>query len=91
MSLRSFIARQLGYPSGIFGRLLMKLLNQGNAGMNDVTFEQLNLQPEDSILEIGFGGGYLLNKIVASKIPAFVAGIDPQPDVLQLGNKKFRQ
>ena len=91
MSPRSFLAQQLGYPSGIFGRLLMRLLNRGNAGMNDVTFEQLELQPENSVLEIGFGGGYLLNKVAASQIPSFVAGVDPQPDVLQLGNKKFKQ
>ena len=90
MSPRSFLAQQLGYPSGIFGRLLMRLLNRGNAGMNDVTCEQLELQPENSVLEIGFGGGYLLNKVAASQIPSFVAGVDPQPDVLQLGNKKFK-
>lgn len=91
MVIRSFLAKQLGSPSGIFGRLLMKLLNRGNAKMNDVTFEQLNLQSEDSVLEIGFGGGYLLNKIAVSQIPNFIAGIDPQIDVLQMGNNKFKR
>jgi hypothetical protein len=32
MIIRRFLAKQLGHPSGIFGRLLMKLLNKGNAG-----------------------------------------------------------
>lgn len=91
MFIRSFLARQLGYPSGIFGRLLMRLLNSGNAVMNDLTFSQLNLQPQDSVLEIGFGGGYLLEKISASKIPKAIVGIDPQADVLKLGNQKFKQ
>ena len=91
MLIRSFLARQLGRPSGIFGRLVMKLLNRGNAKMNDVTFAQLNLQPQDSVLEIGFGGGYLLEKIAASQIPSFIAGIDPQADVLQIGEKKFKK
>ena len=36
--------------------------------MNDATFEQLDLQSQDAVLEIGFGGGYLLDKIVASEI-----------------------
>ena len=91
MSPRSFLARQLGFPNGFFGRLLMRLLNRGNAAMNDLTFEQLNLEPGDAILEFGFGGGYLLNKIIASQIPDFIAGIDPQPDVVRLGHKKFKQ
>lgn len=89
MLIRSFLAKQLGHPAGIFGRSIMRLLNRGNAEMNDVTFDRLNLQPTDSILEIGFGGGYLLNKIAASQIPSFVAGVDPQADVIQMGNKKF--
>ena len=90
MSTRSFLARQLGYPSGIFGRLLMKFLNRGNVEMNEIAFKQLNLQPGDSVLEIGFGGGYLLDKIAACQIPSFIAGVDLSIDVLQMGNRKFK-
>ena len=89
--IRAFLAKQLGYPSGFFGRLLMKLLNKGNADMNDFTFQQLDLQSEDAVLEIGFGGGYLLEKIIASQIPSCIAGIDPQVDVINMGTKKFSQ
>ncbi|MGD1918558.1 MAG: class I SAM-dependent methyltransferase [Pleurocapsa sp.] len=89
--IRAFLAKQLGYPSGIFGRLLMKLLNKGNAIMNDFTFQQLDLRSGDAVLEIGFGGGYLLEKIIASQIPSRIAGIDPQVDVISMGNNKFKQ
>ena len=89
--IRAFLAKQLGYPSGIFGRLLMKLLNKGNATMNDFTFQQLDLQSGDAVLEIGFGGGYLLEKIIASQIPSRIVGIDPQMDVINMGTKKFSQ
>lgn len=88
--IRAFLAKQLGYPSGIFAPLLMKLLNKGNADMNDFTFQQLDLQSEDAVLEIGFGGGYLLEKIIDSQIPSRITGIDPQLDVIKLGNKKFK-
>ena len=89
--IRAFLAKQLGYPSGIFGRLLMKLLNKGNANMNDFTFQQLDLQSKDAVLEIGFGGGYLLEKIIRSQIPHRLVGIDPQIDVINMGNQKFSQ
>lgn len=89
MIIRRFLAKKLGHPSGIFGRLLMKLLNKGNAGMNDFTFQQLDLLSGDAVLEIGFGGGYLLEKIIQSQLPSRVVGIDPQVDVVNMGNKKF--
>ena len=89
--IRAFLAKQLGYPSGIFGRLLMKLLNKGNADMNDFTFQQLDLQSGDAVLEIGFGGGYLLEKMIDSQIPSRIVGIDPQLDVIKMGNKKFEK
>lgn len=85
------MAKQLGYPSGIFGRWLMKLLNKGNADMNDFTLQKLDLQRQDTVLEIGFGGGYLLEKIISSKIPSRIAGIDPQLDVIKMGKQKFKQ
>ena len=88
--IRAFLAKQLGYPSGIFGRLLMKLLNKGNADMNDFTFQQLDLQSRDVVLEIGFGGGYLLAKMIDSQIPERIVGIDPQLDVIKIGKKKFK-
>ena len=87
--IRAFLAKQLGHPSGIFGRLLMRLLNKGNATMNDFAFQQLDLKPNDNVLEIGFGGGYLLEQIIASQIPSRIAGIDPQLDVIDMGQKKF--
>ena len=90
MVIRSFLAKQLGYPSGFLGQLVMKLLNKSNAPMNDVTFTQLNMQPGDFILEIGFGGGYLLDKIVTSQVPSLIAGIDPKIDVIKMANKKFK-
>ena len=89
MFIRSFLAKQLGNPSGIFGRLVMRLLNRENATMNDLTMEQMNLQPGDCVLEIGFGGGYLIDKVAATEIPSLIAGIDPSIDVLQIGKKKF--
>ncbi len=91
MIIKSFLAKQLGNPSGIFGRFLMKLLNRENAEMNDLALEKLNLQPEDYVLEIGFGGGYLMDKIAATQIPSCIVGIDPSIDSLQVGKKKFNK
>lgn len=57
--------------------------------MNDFALKQLDLHPEDRVLEIGFGGGYLLEVIAKTGNPSFIAGVDPSLGILQMGNKKL--
>ncbi|WP_299489390.1 class I SAM-dependent methyltransferase [Acaryochloris sp. IP29b_bin.137] len=90
-SLQSFVARQLGHPSGIWGRLLLRLLNRENAGMNQLAFEQLAMRQGDRILEIGFGGGSLLAQILETGLPDKVVGIDYAEDALKVVQQKLRR
>jgi ubiquinone/menaquinone biosynthesis C-methylase UbiE len=89
-TFRPFLARQLGDPSGWFGRLLLKFLNRRNATLNDLVLETLQLQPGDRILEIGFGGGDLMQKLVATGKPARVVGVERSPEALKLCQRRFR-
>lgn len=90
-SLQAFLAEQLGRPSGLWGRLLLRLLNRENAGMNRLAFEQLALRQGDRILEIGFGGGSLLARILATGLPVTVTGIDYAEDALTVVKRKLRR
>lgn len=90
-SLQAFVAQQLGYPSGIWGRLLLRLLNRGNAGMHQLVFEQLAMRQGDRILEIGFGGGSLLAQILQTGLPETVVGIDYAEDALKVAQTKLRR
>src|SRR5258706_13990759 len=69
-----FIARQLSHPSGFLGAVIMFLMNRGNAGINAFALEKLAPSAHDRILEIGFGGGLLLPKLMARA--ALVCGVD---------------
>ncbi len=86
---RTFLANQLGFPSGWFGRLLLGLLNRNNAAMNDLVLQLLQLQSGDRVLEIGFGGGDLINKIVKTEMPALTVGIERSPDALSVCQQRF--
>ena len=90
MSLQSFLAKQLGHPQGIFGQILVRLLNRGNAQMNDLTIEQLGIEPGDNVLEIGFGGGDLIAKLVSTGIPELIAGVDLSTEALKVCSRRFR-
>jgi len=55
------LSLQARKPSGIIGRYVMtKIFNKGNADLNAFVKENLDLQTEDRVLEIGFGTGKLI-------------------------------
>ena len=87
---RAFLANQLGFPKGWFGKLLIRFLNRNNAMMNDLVLQHLNLQAGDRVLEIGFGGGYLIEKIANTALPQLIAGVEQSQDALDLCEHKFR-
>ena len=61
-----FLARQLACPTGVFGRwVLGPLWNRRNAVLNDAAFAALAPEPADRVLDVGFGGGYLLERLFA--------------------------
>jgi ubiquinone/menaquinone biosynthesis C-methylase UbiE len=72
-----FIAQQLSHPSGVIGRwLLGPLWNRRNRPLNEVSLKQLDLRSDDRVLEVGFGGGYLLGRMAALITDGFIGGVD---------------
>lgn len=58
--------------------------------MNQLAFEGLDVTTGDRILEVGFGGGDLLERILRLEQAAFVAGIDHSADMVELAGKRLR-
>lgn len=84
-------AKQLAKPSGLIGTMLMApYLNRRNAFLNNVAFDNLYLTKEDRVLEIGFGGGFLLGKIVSVVTKGIIAGIDISEDMVNLCIQKYK-
>jgi SAM-dependent methyltransferase len=75
-------------PSGWLGRLMYRH-PLGHYGLFHVALDRLQLQPEDVLLEIGCGGGVLLD--MALKTARRVWGIDHSPDMVTLARQKNRR
>ena len=91
MPVSNFLAQQLRKPTGIFGWLIMgNLLNYGNTRINELVLQSLVLNPDDQVLEIGFGGGYLLKKLINRVRIGCVTGIDLSPEMVSAARFKFR-
>ena len=91
MGMGEFIAGQLRLPSGWFGRFVVApILNRGNAPMNELTVAQMELAPEDRVLEVGFGGGDLIHRMIPILTRGRIAGADPSSDMVALCTRRFR-
>jgi SAM-dependent methyltransferase len=84
MIFHQYLARQLSNPAGIIGKFVLgPLLNKRNARLNDLTLAHLELKEEDRVLDVGFGGGYLLDRIVPQVKQGWAAGIDLSPVMVE--------
>lgn len=73
----AFLARQLRRPSGWFGRRVMaSLLNEANRDLLDSVLEAAAPTPGTRAVDVGFGGGYTLERLAPLVRPARVAGVE---------------
>jgi arsenite methyltransferase len=91
MSLPRLIAGQLRQPSGIVGHLFMgPLWNRRNSALNDAAFDTLALSAQDRVLEVGFGGGYLLGRISNVVTDGLLAGVDASTAMVSSCQRRYR-
>ncbi|HSN93131.1 MAG TPA: hypothetical protein VLS93_18015, partial [Anaeromyxobacteraceae bacterium] len=71
------VAAQLSRPRGWFGRTVMtRALNRGNRALIEATLDGLDLGTGCRLLDVGFGGGLLLELAHRRGVRA-LAGVDP--------------
>lgn len=71
-----FIARQLRRPSGDFASKVGQKMNQVNKPLYDLTYDIMEPQEGDKILEIGFGNGKFFAELLASQSGLQISGIE---------------
>lgn len=82
-----FVARQLSKPVGLGGALIRFLMNRTNARLNELALAELDVGPGDRVLEIGFGGGVALKRLVSRA--QHVCGVDRSPDAVAWALRHF--
>lgn len=85
------LARQFSKPSKVIGPLVLApLWNRWNQALNVSALRLLALEPNDQVLEVGFGGGYLLGQALARVPQGTVAGIDASPAMTGHCRSRYR-
>jgi ubiquinone/menaquinone biosynthesis C-methylase UbiE len=87
-----FLAAQLRQPSGLFGNFFMgNFLNKGNERINHLTVELLDIKPSDLVLDIGFGGGVTIEKMVEKIDTGKVCGVDFSQPMVNKAKRRFKK
>lgn len=75
-----YIGSQFGNPRGFIGKVCCLLMNTINRGMYSSISSCINQNEDSTILDIGYGNGYLINKMY-KKTHATIYGVDVSDDM----------
>jgi ubiquinone/menaquinone biosynthesis C-methylase UbiE len=86
--INRLFAAKLRRPTGFFGRLVGNVMARGNEHEAGWTVSLLNIQPDQHILEIGFGPGVAIQYASQKAVHGLVAGIDYAETMVQVASKR---
>lgn len=74
--IKNLFSSQFKKPGGLFGNYFSNLMEKGNRRNYDVLINEINIQPNDKLLEIGYGPGIGIKLILEKCNSCIVHGID---------------
>jgi SAM-dependent methyltransferase len=84
------IARQSRGPSGWLGEIVARVMAFQTEAANRIAVQELAIQPEEAVLEVGCGHGRTLARLAEARC-AFLAGIDPSEVMVRLARRRMRR
>lgn len=81
-AFKNILMRMFGRPRGILGRLGGVIMARMNQKCATWVIHLLEVQPNDRILEIGFGPGVGIDLLAKAAPKGYVAGVDPSQEMV---------
>jgi ubiquinone/menaquinone biosynthesis C-methylase UbiE len=81
--MRSILMRAFGRPQGLLGRLGGVIMARMNADCGSWVSDLLEVGPNDSVLEVGFGPGVVIQRLSRLAAAGHVAGIDQSREMVE--------
>src|SRR5919106_1309247 len=72
----SLLMRMFGRPQGILGRLGGLIMARTNREFVYEVIDLLDIQPNDQVLEVGFGPGVGIQRLARLAAAGYIAGVD---------------
>lgn len=81
--VRTIFTRTFGRPQGMLGRLGGVIMARMNADCGAWVTDLLEVRPSDTVLEVGFGPGVIIQRLANLTPSGHVAGIDQSQEMLE--------
>jgi ubiquinone/menaquinone biosynthesis C-methylase UbiE len=81
--MRNMLMHMFGRPRGVLGRLGGIIMTRTNEGCGAWVTELLEIEPNDTVLEVGFGPGAIVQRLSKLASRGHVAGIDPSRELVE--------
>jgi SAM-dependent methyltransferase len=81
-SFIEFVAKNFANPNGIGGKIATIIMNIINQNQYNTVLKNIIARPNDIVLDIGFGNGYLIKKILEENLITRIYGIEISLDML---------
>jgi ubiquinone/menaquinone biosynthesis C-methylase UbiE len=81
--MRNVFMHMFGRPKGVLGRLGGFIMARTNEACGAWVAELLQVGPNDTVLEVGFGPGVIVERLARLASKGHVAGIDPSREMVE--------
>lgn len=88
MRIYEYISNQFSKPSGVGGIISTFVMNKINRKLYESVIENIGINLDDKVLDIGFGNGKLINELSSITSGKFY-GIEISEDMIIRGQKKY--
>ena len=88
MKLFKAIGKQLQHPKGIFGKILFAWMTGKTIEHARWTGDLMQVQPNDHILEIGFGNGANIELLLQRAVGGSVTGVEISETAIEMASRK---
>lgn len=86
--LNALLARTFGRPTGLLGQLGGRVMARTNADAVEWVVASLDLDPDDSVLEVGFGPGVGIEAAARAAPEGAVAGVDISGEMVEQARRR---
>ena len=87
MGLMDRVIKQCRNPTGTFGRLVVRSMNYGHRKGTLWGLSHISVNKDDTILDVGCGGGKTINTLAKMATQGKVYGIDYSEDCVKVASK----
>jgi ubiquinone/menaquinone biosynthesis C-methylase UbiE len=81
--MRNMSMQMFGRPQGVLGRLGGIIMSRMNAACGAWVTELLDVRPNDTVLEVGFGPGVTIGRLSKLAPRGSVDGVDPSHEMVE--------